>query len=101
VVFMIESFHRLAPISPLLNVPAGLVATVVTPLGLLLVFAPEALAAPIAWLVQQLVHGLFALMRLALSLPYASLRVPSAPLWIWVLYAIAVAGVVSGIHRKS
>jgi competence protein ComEC len=68
---------------------------------LLLVVLPEALAAPIAWLIQQLVHGLFALMRLALSLPYATLRVPSAPLWIWVLYAIAVAGVVAGIHRKS
>ena len=26
VVFMVESFHRLSPVSPLLNVPAGLIA---------------------------------------------------------------------------
>ena len=100
VVFMVESFHRLSPISPLLNVPASLVATIVTPLGLLIVVAPDALGAPVAWLVQQFVHILFALMRPALSLPYATLRVPSAPLWIWGLYAVAVAGVVAGTHRK-
>ena len=39
--FMVESFHRFSPVSPLLNIPAGLIATaVVTPLGLLLILLP-------------------------------------------------------------
>src|SRR5262249_9645392 len=32
VVFMVESFHRLSPLSPLINVPAGIIAALVTPL---------------------------------------------------------------------
>ena len=101
VVFMVESFHRLSPISPLLNVPAGLAAAALTPLGLLLIVIPAALADPLVWIVQQLVHGLLALLHVALSLPYGTLRVPSAPLWLWLAYGVGATVVVVGIqHRK-
>jgi competence protein ComEC len=100
VVFMVESFHRLSPVSPFLNVPAGLIAAIVTPLGLLLIVAPDPLAAPLTWILQQLLHALLVLLRTTLSLSHATLRVPSAPFWLWVVYGIAAAAVVLGIHRR-
>jgi competence protein ComEC len=101
VIFMVESFHRLSPVSPFLNVPAGLIAAIVTPLGLLLIIAPDPLAAPLTWILQQLLHALLALLRMTLSLPYTTLRVPSVPLWLWFVYGIAAAAVVLGIHRRT
>ena len=101
VAFVVESFHRLSPIAPLLNVPAGLIAAAVTPLGLLLIVVPEPLATPLAWIQQQLLHGLLYLLRSTLSFPFATLRVPSAPLWLWAVYAVCAATVVMGIHRRN
>ena len=101
VVFMVESFHRLSPVSPLLNVPAGLVAAAVTPLGLLLIVLPDVVAGPVAWLVSALVHGLLGLLHASLALPYSSLRVPSAPVWVWTAYGVAAGVAVFGIRRKK
>jgi len=101
VVFMVQSFHRLSPISPLLNVPAGIVAAAVTPLGLLLIVAPPPIDGFIAWLIQLLIHLLITLLHGALSLPFASLRVPSAPLWLWMVYGCACAVAVLGIYRQK
>jgi competence protein ComEC len=98
--FMVESFHRLSPISPLLNVPAAFVAAVVTPLGLLLIVTPAPLAGPLSWFVQMLVHVLFAILHVGLSLPYSTLRVPSAPVWLWGLYATGGGIVILGIQQK-
>jgi hypothetical protein len=42
VVFMVESFHRLSPISPLLNAPQGWPQLLLLPLGLLLIVIPSA-----------------------------------------------------------
>src|SRR5262249_53671138 len=39
--FMVESFHRVALVSPVLNAPAGVLAGFITSLGLLLVFLPS------------------------------------------------------------
>jgi competence protein ComEC len=101
VIFMVESFHRLSPISPLLNVPAGLIAAVVTPMGLMLIVTPPPLEGPLAWILARLVHALFAILQAGLSLPHATLRVPSVPLWLWTLYALSAAIVVLGIHRQK
>jgi hypothetical protein len=49
---MVESFHRAALISPLLNVPAGLIAAAMTPLGLLLIPLPYWAAVPVAILIR-------------------------------------------------
>jgi competence protein ComEC len=100
VFFMVESFHRLSPVSPLLNVPCGLIAAVITPMGLLLMALPELLAAPLAWIVRQLVHLLLALLNAALSLPFSALRVPSVPDWVWIVYAICGALLVWAIYRR-
>jgi competence protein ComEC len=98
--FMVEDFHRLSPVSPLLNVPAGLVAAVVTPLGLLLLVLPDVFAGPVVWTVGALLRGLLAVLHASLALPFASLRVPSAPAWLWVVYAAAAGLTVFGIRRR-
>jgi competence protein ComEC len=101
VTFMVESFHRLSPIASLLNVPAGMIAAAVTPMGLLLIVAPNALATPLAWIQQVLLHGLLYLLRTALSFRFATLRVPSVPLWLWGIYSICASTLILGIHRKN
>jgi competence protein ComEC len=101
VVFMVESFHRVSPVSPLLNVPAGLVAAAVTPLGLLLIVLPDAAGVPVAWLVSAMVHTLLELLQLTLALPFSSLRVPSAPAWLWIGYGMAASLAVLGIRRTN
>jgi competence protein ComEC len=101
VAFMVESFHRVSPIAPFLNVPAGLIAAAVTPLGLLLIVVPDVMAPPLIWVQQQLLHTLLFLLRSTLSLPFATLRVPSVPMWLWAVYGICAAMLVIGIHRKS
>jgi competence protein ComEC len=101
VIFMVESFHRLSPIAAILNVPAGLIAGVVTPLGLLMILMPEPVATPLAWILQQLLNILLGVLHGALSLPFATLRVPSAPAWLWCVYGLAVSALVAGIHRRK
>jgi competence protein ComEC len=100
VVFMVQSFHRLSPVSPFLNVPAGIMAAAVTPLGLLLIVTPPPLHSFVAWIVQNLVHLLLWLLHIALSLPFASLRVPTPPTPLWVLYGLSAAVVVLAIHQR-
>jgi len=99
-IFMVESFHRLSAISPLLNVPAGVIAAIVTPLALLLILLPAIVAAPVAWIIQAAIQVLLKMLETALRLPGASLRVPSPPIWLWFLYAIALLFLVLGIHKR-
>jgi len=100
VYFMVESFHRMAPISPLLNVPAGLIAAAITPLGLLLIVLPRVATIPVAWGIRVLTRILLWTLRTGLGLPHTSFRVPSAPPGMWVLYGIVLALVVFTIHRR-
>ena len=51
---MVESFHRLSPVSPFINVPAGMVTAIVTPLALLLIFLPGPAQRSIAWIITKL-----------------------------------------------
>src|SRR5207244_10429449 len=78
-VFMVESFHRLSPVSPLLNIPAGAIAGSVTPLGLILIFLPAPLARLVGWVIALLLTALLKLLVIALRLPGATLRVPLPP----------------------
>jgi competence protein ComEC len=98
--FMVESFHRMAPISPLLNVPAGLIAAAITPLGLLLIVLPRMAAMPVAWGIRLLVRILFWVLRTGLAIPHTSFRVPSAPTEMWGLYGAVVVLVVIAIYRR-
>ena len=100
VFFMVESFHRLSPISPLLNVPAGLVAAAVTPLGLATIVLPGPLAGVAAFLAAGLLHALMFVVDFALQLPAATLRVPSAPVWLWSIYGLAVAVLARSVCRQ-
>jgi competence protein ComEC len=78
-----------------------MIAAAVTPMGLLLIVAPNALATPLAWIQQVLLHGLLYLLRTALSFRFATLRVPSVPLWLWGIYSICASTLILGIHRKN
>lgn len=98
--FMVESFHRLSPISPFINVPAGIVAAIVTPLALLLVLLPGPAAALVGWLLTNLLDFFLKILQLALRVPYATMRVPSPPVWLWILYGAAAAAVVVAIHKR-
>jgi competence protein ComEC len=98
--FMVESFHRMAPISPLLNVPAGLIAAAMTPLGLLLIVLPRIAAIPVVWGIRLLTSILLWTLRTGLAIPHTSFRMPSAPPGMWVLYGTVVGLVVVAIHRR-
>ena len=102
-VFMVESFHQLSPISPLLNVPAGMITAIVTPLALLLLLVPSfllPLAAPIVWVITALLDFLLKTLDIALRIPGSSLRVPSPPVWLWVLYAGVVFVLIVAVHKR-
>src|SRR5262249_18349518 len=43
---------------------------------------------------------LLKVLELALSLPEAVIRAPSAPPWVWILYGLTVAAVVLAIHWR-
>jgi competence protein ComEC len=98
--FMVESFHRLSPISPLVNVPAAMITAIVTPLALLLVFLPWPVAGPTAWIIRTLLDLLLRILDGALRLPFASLRVPSPPIGIWALYVLAAGFLILAIHKR-
>jgi competence protein ComEC len=100
VYFMVESFHRMSPISPLLNVPAGFIAALVTPLGLAIIVLPQPIRAAAAFVVRILIGTLTSVLDFALSLPYSTIRVPSAPHWLWLAYAACLVFVVAAIHRQ-
>jgi len=98
--FMVESFHRLSPASLLLNVPAGIIAAAVTPVALLLIVLPSPAATVAAWVVASLLRVLLALLDLALRVPAASVRVPSPPVWLWIVYALVLSFTVVAIHKR-
>ncbi|PYS18271.1 MAG: hypothetical protein DMG17_06505 [Acidobacteria bacterium] len=91
VVFMVESFHRLSPLSPLINVPAGIIAALVTPLSLSLIFLSGPASALAGWIVAALLHLMLTILDLALRIPGATFRVPSPPVWLWIVYGISAA----------
>jgi competence protein ComEC len=99
-VFMVESFHRLSPISPLINVPAGIIAGIVTPLALLLIFLPGPAQTLVAWIIGALLGILLKLLDAVLGLPGASIRVPSPPVWIWIVYSLSVGIVILSMHKR-
>jgi competence protein ComEC len=100
VVFMVDSFHRISPLSPLLNVPAGFIAGAVTCVGLVTIVLPDTVAFPLAWLVTQALRALMTFLDAAIALPGASLRIPSPPIWMWALYAAGLAAMLVAIRRR-
>ena len=101
VIFMVESFHRLSPISPLINVPAGIITAVVTPLALSLIFLPAPASALAGWIIAALLRLMLTILDLALRIPGATFRVPSPPIWVWVVYSISAGSLFLAIRKKS
>jgi competence protein ComEC len=100
VMFMVESFHRVSPISPWLNVPAGLAAAAITVLGLTATVLPEFLSRLVAALTSVMIEGLLVVVQAAVDLPLSNVRVPSSPMWFWCVYAFAAALVAWGIRKR-
>lgn len=99
--FAIESFHRVAPVSIPLNVLGAAIASMVTPPGLLLIFLPEPVGAPLAWVLTRLLDGLVAALDIALKLPSATLRVPSPPPFLWIVFALGLLMLGCAVARRS
>jgi len=99
--FMVESFHRVSLISPLLNAPAGVLAGLITSVGLVLVFLPSGISGIAAWLIQKLMHILLWIVSAGLEVPHASIRVPSAPTAIWLAYGVVSGIVVWSLQRRQ
>src|SRR6185295_4247274 len=53
-----------------------------------------------AWLVELLLRALLKILSLGLHLPGATLRVPSPPVWVWLVYGAALAAVVVAIRKR-
>lgn len=98
---MVESYHRMSPVAVPLNVVGALVAAVITPSGLCLLVLPEFLAGALAWVMTGLLKLLVVSVDWGLELPGATMRVPSPPGWIWLLYGIILAGIALALHRRS
>jgi competence protein ComEC len=100
VFFMVESFHRVSLISPLLNVPASLLAGVIIPIALLTIILPAPTSTWVGWLISKLVHLLIAILDTSLRIPAATLRVPSMPVWLWFIYGCGLAALVWAIRSR-
>jgi competence protein ComEC len=50
--------------------------------------------------VTTILRALLAIVDFALALPGASLRVPSAPIWLWLVYGIALTGLIWAIRTQ-
>lgn len=96
----IESFHRVSPASLPLNVLGAVVASLVTPTGLGLIVLPEFGARPLAWALAQLLELLVAAVGLALEVPGATTRVPSAPPGVWLVFAAALGCLTLAVKRR-
>ncbi len=100
VMFMVESYHRISPITLPLNVLGALVASVITPMGLLLIGLPNFLGIALAWIMKSLLALLVLAVKMGLELPGASFRVGSPPGWFWVPYTIVIGGWALAIGRR-
>src|SRR5262249_33228007 len=52
----------------------------------LTIVLPHPMSTLSAFVTTKLVHAILALLDMALSSPGASVRVPSAPVWLWIVY---------------
>ena len=98
--FMVESFHRFSPVSPLLNIPAGLATSVVTPLGLLVILLPAPFSGIAAWSITQILAALLHIVTWTVRLPGTTIRVPSVPAWLWASYIAAVLLLAFAIRKR-
>ena len=80
----------MSPISVPLNMLGAVVAGIVTPLGLTLIFLPETPGASAAWILNTLVGLLVTAVQAGLEFPGATIRVPSIPPALWLAFALCL-----------
>jgi competence protein ComEC len=96
----VESFHRVGWISLPLNVLGAVVAALVTPLGLTLTVLPGPLASPVAGVVDLMLALLDLAVRIALEIPGGTVRVPSAPPVLWLMFALGAGLLGLGLRLR-
>lgn len=97
----VESYHQVSAVSLPLNVVGAIVAACITPMGLILIFLPAPLSGGVSWLMNCILDLFIWSVDSGLQLPGASLRVPSPPSWMWILYAFAMTAVMWALRRQS
>jgi competence protein ComEC len=70
-------------------------------MGLILIFLPQPLSGGVSWLMNCILDLFIWSVDSGLQLPGASLRVPSPPSWMWILYAFAMTAVMWALRRQS
>ncbi len=100
---MARDFHRITLSAPMVNLAAVPLTGVVVPLGflalatgLILPAAGKLLAAPLAWLIELLLH----IVRWFAHFLWLSYRVPGPPLWLMVLFFAAAFLLVAEMRLK-
>src|SRR5439155_20866245 len=96
-----ESYHRLSPISPFINVHAGIITAGVTTLALSLIFLPAPASALAGWIIAALLRLMLTILDLALRIHGDTFRVPSPPKWVWVVHSISAGSLFLAIRKKS
>ncbi len=97
----VESYHQLSAVTLPLNVVGALVAACITPMGLALIVLPQALAESVSWTMRHILELFIWSVDFGIDLPGGSLRIPSPPPWIWVLYLVCLTGVMWALRRQS
>ena len=97
----VESYHQVSAVSLPLNVVGAIVAAFITPMGLILIFLPQPLSGGVSWIMNCILDLFVWSVDSGLQLPGASLRVPSPPSWMWILYAFAMTAVMCALRRQS
>ncbi len=97
----VESYHQISAVTLPLNVIGALVAACITPMGLALIVLPQPLAVCLFWTMNRILDLFVWSVDSGLQLPGASLRVPSPPYWIWVLYVVLLTGIIWALHRRT
>jgi competence protein ComEC len=95
----IESYHRLSPVALPLNILGAAVATIVTPLGLVLILVLSFIALPIGTIVEGSLAVFVAAVDWSRQFPGASFRVPSPPIALWFGFGVLLAAM-AWVARK-
>lgn len=97
----VESYHQVSALTLPLNVVGALVAACITPMGLILIFLPQPLSGGVSWVMTRILDLFVWSVDSGIQLPGGSLRVPSPPTWIWILYAVVMTALMWALHRRS
>jgi competence protein ComEC len=99
-----QDFHRISLAGPLSNIPAVLLTGIIVPLGFLMLtasFVWSRLAPALAHMVGVLLQMLLTTVGWFSGLPRLSYRIPESPLWLLLLFAVALVVLASAARAAA